>query len=366
MLIRVGALDDFAERHILLAIIDRLVNLSSSTHKASSVGQMSMFDFGDFDTPQLGTVLRPVPEDAEPIPQKERLAWEKELAGTYLSSHPMQKYIDQIAAAGTTPLMDVAESMHGQVVTVAGLINYVRPHQTKKGASMAFVEIEDLQASREVLIFPKLYSTAKNLLKAGSLIVVRGRVDAPEGRQPKVLADTITNEIVVYSAVKKDPARPATPATGDMPLFVQPPQIDEGDSPPPAASQPKSPEAAASKAPQINGHGDGRNGHQITPAVGATEPADEAATSDFPSNEGRQLHITLPLTGNLTDDKHRLKTVFDVLTETPGKDAFSIYIATGNQSPVRIDFPNHSTHYTARLQQRLTLILGARSVRLEN
>ena len=49
-----------------------------------------------------------------------------------------------------------------------------------------------------------------------------------------------------------------------------------------------------------------------------------------------------------------------------GKDAFSIYIATGNQSPVRIDFPNHSTHYTARLQQRLTLILGARSVRLEN
>jgi hypothetical protein len=88
--------------------------------------------------------------------------------------------------------------------------------------------------------------------------------------------------------------------------------------------------------------------------------------SDLPSDGKRQLHITLPLTGNLTDDKHRLKTIFDVLTETPGEDAFSIYISAGKQPPVRIDFPNHSTHYTARLQQKLALIVGAKSVRIEN
>ncbi|MDX1523360.1 MAG: DNA polymerase III subunit alpha, partial [Anaerolineae bacterium] len=134
-LIKVGALDDFAPRHQLLAIMDRMINLSSSTHKAADVGQMSMFDTGNFDAPQTGSVLYPLPE-AAPISQKELLNWEKELAGTYISNHPIQKYMAEIKAAGITMLSELDESKHNQQVTVAGLVGFVRHHQTKRGDPM--------------------------------------------------------------------------------------------------------------------------------------------------------------------------------------------------------------------------------------
>ncbi|RME98226.1 MAG: DNA polymerase III subunit alpha, partial [Chloroflexi bacterium] len=201
VMIKVGALDEFADRALLLAIIDRLINLSSSTHKASSVGQMSMFDLGGFDAPQIGSVLHPPPEKIPEISQRELLAWEKELAGIYLSSHPIQRFMPQIRAAKTTPLGQLGEELNGQVVTVAGMINSVRPHHTKNGKPMAFVEIEDLQAIREVVVFPRVYEAHKSLLGHGDLIVVRGKVDAPDSRPGKILADTISNELTVYGAV---------------------------------------------------------------------------------------------------------------------------------------------------------------------
>ena len=206
MMIKVGALDDFADRGLLLAIMDRLVNLSSSTHKASAAGQMSMFELGGFDAPQLGSILHPEPDNVTSVPQKELLAWEKELAGAYLSNHPIQRFLPQIKAAKTTLLGEVSDELHGQQVTVAGLVNSIRPHQTKKGDPMAFVEIEDLQAIREIIFFPRTYEATRNLLVLGNLIVVKGKVDAPEGRPPKILADTVTNELTIYGAVGETPA----------------------------------------------------------------------------------------------------------------------------------------------------------------
>jgi DNA polymerase-3 subunit alpha len=374
MLIKVGALDSFAENYILLAIIDRMVNLSSSMHKASSVGQMSMFDLGGFDAPQLGSVLQPLPDDIQPIPQKELLAWEKELAGTYLSNHPIQRYMIQIKAAKTTLLLDINETIHGQQVTVAGLINSVRPHLTKKGDPMAFVEIEDMQASREIVVFPKTYAAAKNLLEGGSLIVIRGKVDAPEGRQPKVLADTITNELVTYGAAGEMPP-PAPPPS--LPLFDNPPT-----TPPPAASpQPESilTNGKALTAPEQPAQGEYSNGHASVRHPGSlpeaelvtglpdeprpTRPVSDTGTTA--SSEGYKLHITLSRTGDLTKDRHRLKTIFNLLTETPGDDEFSIYIPTGDYNPVRVDFPRHRTRFSDKLEEKLSLILGETAIRVD-
>ena len=66
----------------------------------------------------------------------------------------------------------------------------------------------------------------------------------------------------------------------------------------------------------------------------------------------------------MSADKHRLKQVFNLLTETPGQDRFCLYIPNGNHQPIRVDFPNHSTRYTAKLQQNLVIMLGATAVRV--
>ena len=358
-LIKVGALDDFAPRHHLLAIIDRMINLSSSTHKASSVGQMSMFDLGEFDAPQLGSILYPEPDEMAPIPQREVLAWEKELAGTYLSAHPIQKYMKDIKAANTTLLGEIDETMHKQPIMVAGMINFVRPHQTKKGKPMAFVEIEDVQTIREVVLFPRTYEAYKPLLNPGNLIVVKGKVDAADGRSPKILADTVTNELTTYRAADEStPVMPPPPPEPPM-LFEEAPRIAES--------------VASPYEPTENGHTNGSNGHNGHESNGSSRPEAAVAVQPEPPAEtlpanpdpsAHRLHITLPRTGNFTKDKHRLKTVYNLLTEKTGSDDFIIYIPNGNQK-IQIAFPNQSTRYTAHLEQKLVQILGAKSVRVE-
>lgn len=335
-LIKVGALDRFGRRTHLLAIVDRMINLSSSTHKAASAGQISMFDLGgSFDVPQTGSVLYPLPEVTE-ISQKEILAWEKELVGTYLSDHPIQKYLAEIKAANTVMLGELDEAMHGKQVNVAGVVSSVRLHQSKKGEAMAFVEIEDTQATREIVVFPRPYAAHKELLTEGRLILIRGKVDAQEGRPPKILADSITSELTSYHAVEANSA----------------------------ASQPV--------LPVTNGNGSKTNGqHAIAEHAAPYQPTPPPPSPFIPeeappaeTSPSRWLHITIPRTNNLVQDKARLKEVYKLLVETPGNDQFSFYIPDGHRK-IRVDFPNQTTRDTAHLRQRLTQVLGPTSIRVD-
>ncbi|MEW5958434.1 MAG: DNA polymerase III subunit alpha [Chloroflexota bacterium] len=329
-LIKVGALDCFgAARPHLLAIIDRMVNLSGSTHKAASVGQISMFDLGGFDAPQTGSVLYPVPE-IEEVRKRDMLSWEKELVGAYLSDHPIQRYMPLIKAAHTVLLGELDETMHDQQVSVAGLVNSVRHHQTKKGDPMAFVEIEDIQATCEIIVFPRTYEEHKALLVEGNLVLVRGKVDAKDGRSPKILADSLTNEITTYNAV------------GETPLV-------------PAAGQ-NGPHHGANGAAQSR-----RVAESAMPYMPPPPPPAEALPP--PPPPPGWLHITLRRTDNLAQDKHLLKTVYNLLAQRSGNDRFSLYIPTGGPKKIRIDFPNQTTQDSAHLRQQLAQLLGATAVR---
>jgi DNA polymerase-3 subunit alpha len=321
-LIKVGALPaHFAARPVLLAIIDRMINLSSSTHKAADVGQLSMFSLGDFEAPRTGSILYPPPE-VKAVSQKEILGWEKELAGTYLSEHPIQKYLATLKASDATMLGELDQARPGQQVTVVGMINFIRHHQTKKGDPMAFVEIEDIQTSCEVVVFPRAYAAHKELLVNGNLILVQGKVDLQNSNGPKILANTISNEIARYQAADEKLPQPAEPVqykvNGDT---AQPPgKLAE------AASQYQS---------------------------GPSQPS---------VNEVTHLKIFIPRTGNLIQDKHRLKTVYELLVQNSGQDHFSLYIPSGKKK-TRVDFPNHTTNDNARLRQQLIQLLGAGTVR---
>ncbi len=336
-LIKVGALDCFGKRPQLLAIIDRMINLSSSTHKAASVGQMSMFDMGSFDAPQTGSILYPLPA-VEEVNQKEVLAWEKELVGAYLSDHPLQKYMAEIKAANATLLAELDESMHGRQVNVAGVISSIRHHQSKKGEPMAFVEIEDTQASREVIIFPRAYAAHKELLLEGKLIFVRGKVDAAqEGRPPKILADAITTELTSYHASNGDtpPVRPnGVNGNGAARHIPAPPESSQPYNPP---EPPPPPTLLA----------------EVSVPYQAPEPPPPPPPA-VDETLAHWLHIRIPPTGNLVRDKDRMRRIFALLTDRPGNDLFSFHIPNGPKE-IQIDFPNQTTKYTEYLRQQLQL-----------
>ena len=87
---------------------------------------------------------------------KERLMWERELIGLYISAHPLDHY-DTFFAEQTVPLRNVSPQIDGQTVTIGGLVTRLRTIVTKSGSKMAFVGIEDKSGESEIIIFPNLY-----------------------------------------------------------------------------------------------------------------------------------------------------------------------------------------------------------------
>jgi len=174
-LVRAGALDCLGERGALLAGIDRMVNESQRIHRAREVGQQSLFDL----VPSFGAAMGPTIElasGAEPLPENERLRDEKELLGTYMSSHPLHALLEH-RDDSLTAIATIDESMEGEAVKVVGAVNAVREIMTRKGDRMAFAEMEDLTGSIPLTIFPRVYEEAQQVLSSDGAILVEARVD---------------------------------------------------------------------------------------------------------------------------------------------------------------------------------------------
>jgi DNA polymerase-3 subunit alpha len=191
-LIKVGCLDRFGGRAALLAGMDQMLAISQTTHRARDVGQMSLFDVMG-ESPVLVTAIQlsPIPDP----PRKEELSWEKELMGLYLSEHPLQQILS--ALQGTITFSgEIDEALNGQRIALAGTVSWVRQIVTKKGDPMAFVGLEDLQGTTELVVFPRTYAGSRELLQESRLLFVQGRVDAA-GREPKIICDEIKDHLPV-------------------------------------------------------------------------------------------------------------------------------------------------------------------------
>lgn len=218
-LIKAGALNAFGSRAQLLALIDRMISVSQQAHGA--VQQYTMFDLPAFATAaNLTTDLPQVPD----IPRKEVLAWEKELIGAYISEHPLSRVWVDLEKTITVLTGQIDETMVGQKVTVAGVVNLVRPILTRKGEPMAFAEIEDLQGTVEVVLFPRIWQETRELWEPDRILVVRGKVSA-RGQGFSIIADSVTNEITVIHSVEKLEA-PTSPK-GPVHLHITIPRSDD-------------------------------------------------------------------------------------------------------------------------------------------
>ena len=202
-LIKVGALDTLGERPRLLAVIDRMLGLSHLHHQASAVGQLA------FDTwPHQASDDSDLMSDQlffPPVSQKDMLAWEKELLGIYISDHPLQRLV-QSASKDYTPLDQIDDSLKGQKVMVAGRVTRARPTMTRKGEEMAFVEMEDLNGSIDIVVFPKTYKTYREFLAEDRLLVIQGKVDVRDGKV-QIIGDTIQDYALADAGKSNVPIR---------------------------------------------------------------------------------------------------------------------------------------------------------------
>lgn len=182
-LIRSGALDSFGERGQLLANIDKLLNFNKELAKARDSRQSSLFA----DLPSAASVNRAVLNPAPAAEQNEKLNWEKELLGLYVSEHPYNAFRPYLSSYAI-PLAELSRHKGDDRVILAGIVAIIKKIITRSGESMLFVKIEDATTTVEVLVFPRLYKETGQLWREGEALIIDGKVSEKD-KEIKVLVN---------------------------------------------------------------------------------------------------------------------------------------------------------------------------------
>ncbi len=181
-LIKAGALDAFGERGSMLANIDDLLAHHKQT-LAQSSDQTSLFGGSVFEATPLKL------KSAKPATRSEKLKWEKDLLGLYVSGHPLDAY-KQFLSTTNTSIEKLRGAPQGLTSIVYGHIDDVRPIMTKKGDKMAFLHVSDLTGTVEVVVFPKAYETYKELLIPETCLGIKGKMSLRNG-EISIIADVV-------------------------------------------------------------------------------------------------------------------------------------------------------------------------------
>jgi DNA polymerase-3 subunit alpha len=137
-------------------------------------------------------------------PQRNLLAMEKEMLGLYISGHPLEEYKSELEASVSITTAELATDneaevpeignifeLDGKKVIIGGIIVSVKQKTTKTNNMMAFVELEDLYGTLEVIVFPKVFDRCKSLLVQDTIVLVEGRISQKEEEATKIICDTV-------------------------------------------------------------------------------------------------------------------------------------------------------------------------------
>ena len=189
-LIKVGAFDSFEERNTMLENLDTILAYNKEHAAGQASAQDSLFG-GLADDSFHALTLSP----SEPATITEKLVWEKELLGVYVSGHPLDVFEDELKKRSSISAVR-QDGRNGIPVITAGLIEGVRELLTKKGDRMAFIRLADTKDAIEMVAFPEAYQENKEFLVPGTCVAVKGRLsirnDEPSImlERAKILANT--------------------------------------------------------------------------------------------------------------------------------------------------------------------------------
>jgi DNA polymerase-3 subunit alpha len=206
-LIKVGAFDGLGDRDQLLLSLERIINYSADQHRAREIGQISLFGDSDMGDDLMLDAVPP----GEETPQREKLRWEKELIGLYVSEHPLNAVMDVIRHLPnlhySESLRREAEQVSGRMVTLVGLVVSARPIVTKTGNTMAVINIEDVQGNIDCVLFPRTWEKYQELVEVDKPLIVTGKADSSRGDM-QIIAESVSQDFEL--AVPVD-----TPANGN-------------------------------------------------------------------------------------------------------------------------------------------------------
>ena len=337
-LIQVGTLDSFGKRGQLLPVVERIIGVSASYHQAQDAGQLSMFsDATGVHLAADETILPPADQVPE-IPRKQILAWERDLVGIYVSEHPLTRVASRLDDILSGSVGTLGEERSGQQVTVAGMVQRIYRHTTKKNNEMAFVTLEDMQGSCDVVVFPSVWRETREVWQPEQVVVVNGKVDTSRRDEPSLLCSWVKRPEDVTMAAH------SSSATGP----------DDGSD------------------------ASGKDGHSRSPSPPRRQPmpappAARAAGRDQPmppgepsAREPQTVRVILECTKEQPRDERRLREIHDLLVGHEGQDHFIIQLDDGSGGGVELRFPNQATACCPELIRDLEALVGSHGVQVEN
>ena len=204
--IKAGAFDSLgAFRRQQMMVYSRIMDDVAADRKKKFAGQMTLFDFMDDSEKKAYEIHYP---DVEEYDKGTLLSFEKEVLGVYVSGHPLDEYEAQWRKniTAVTSDFDIDEETgepklrDQSIVTIGGMITQKTVKTTKNRKIMAFLQVEDLVGSVEVIIFPNDYERHQAILKEEEKVYIRGRVSVSDDRQAKLIAE----KIILFEDVPKE------------------------------------------------------------------------------------------------------------------------------------------------------------------
>ena len=299
-LIKAGALDSLGERGTLLNNVGRLLSLAQREQRLRETGQSTMFDLWGEEVSLPVSSLDLVPAD---ISTREKLGWERELMGVYLSEHPLSSVAGEIGA-DTTLCGQIDAELAGQNVVVVGMVGSVRQLFTRDRRPFASVIIEDLGGQVEVMVWPRVYADTSELWQEGNILHVEGKVRLKDDR-------------IQLNCDRVSRFQPA--AKGEE---IMAPQLEE-----------------------------------------TTENGEKAAVDTTPA-ESRRLVISISQTEDEDRDIAYLYKLIAILRDFPGRDEVKLSVINGEKI-TNLKLANIYTDYCPALHYQLTEILGEDGLRVE-
>lgn len=310
-LIKSGAFDQFGDRSDLLFSLEAIIEFAQKVQKEAVSGQSDLFCLmGDSSTPDgaLAAInMKPAPQKHS---DKEKLLWERELLGLYLSAHPLDRYEGYFRESGE-PLNTIQTERDGQNIKVCGITNSIRVINTKRGDKMAFAQIEDQTGESELIIFPRLYAEIADKLQQDTFVIATGRISGKSvGGQPIPDAKIIVEKIHFITDEEINSYKPTGKSYG-------------------------------SKATS-----DKQYHHEEESSITKTAKAKQ-------QNKTIHIHIKDP------DDTDKLSHAKDVLVANPGDANIILVLGENEKDKIRLPF---TAEPSDTLQNKLISIYGANSV----
>jgi DNA polymerase-3 subunit alpha len=185
-MIKAGVFDKFGERNQLLENLERLLEWAKEQKRVRFEGQKGLFE-SFFKREKIGFPLAP----AKPATKAEKLKWEKELLGLYVSSHPLEDF-KNILEKNAIKISKINHLFNQKRIRVGGIISSIKKVLTKNSQPMIFMSLEDLDGKIEVIVFPGILAKNNNanIFKENKIVFVTGKVDLKDN-VPKIICEDI-------------------------------------------------------------------------------------------------------------------------------------------------------------------------------